>query len=139
VLNQPAVPYALVGDFMSKLRLNESISAKALQFLIMTGVRSGSVRAAEWSEINFPEKLWVIPAEHTKTKQEHRVPLPPQAITLLKSLPKLADNPKIFPGVRGLQLSDMALSQLMRGMQERGELTVKAVPHGEHILRLSDL
>lgn len=130
VNHQPAVPYALVGDFMSKLRLNESISAKALQFLIMTGVRSGSVRAADWSEINFAEKLWVIPAEHTKTKQEHRVPLPPQAITLLKSLPKLADNPKIFPSVRGLQLSDMALSQLMRGMQERGELTVKAVPHG---------
>lgn len=130
VNHQPAVPYALVGDFMTKLRLNKSISAKALQFLIMTGVRSGSVRAADWSEINFSEKLWIIPAEHTKTKQEHRVPLPPQAISLLKSLPNLTDNPKIFPSVRGLQLSDMALSQLMRGMQERGELTVKAVPHG---------
>ena len=82
VNHQPAVPYALVGDFMSKLRLNESISAKALQFLVMTGVRSGSVRAAEWSEINLKEKLWVIPAEHTKTKHEHRVPLSPQAITL---------------------------------------------------------
>lgn len=130
VNHQPAVPYRMVGDFMQKLRANKSISAKALQFLVITGVRSGSVRAADWSEINFAEKLWVIPAEHTKTKEEHRVPLPPQAITLLKSLPKLADNPKIFPSVRGLQLSDMALSQLMRGMQERGELTVKAVPHG---------
>jgi len=130
VNHQPAVPYSLVGDFMQKLRANESISAKALQFLVMTGVRSGSVRAAEWSEINLEEKLWVIPAEHTKTKHEHRVPLPPQAITLLKSLPKLVDSTKIFPSTRGGELSDMALSQLMRGMQERGELTVKAVPHG---------
>ena len=130
VAHQPAVPYLMVGDFMQKLRLNKSISAKALQFLILTGVRSGSVRAAEWSEINFDEKLWVIPAKHTKTKNEHRVPLPPQAIALLKSLPKLVDTPKIFPSTRGGQLSDMALSQLMRGMQERGELTVKAVPHG---------
>lgn len=130
VNHHPAVPYRMVGDFMQKLRTNKSISAKALQFLIMTGVRSGSVRAADWPEINFAEKLWVIPAEHTKTKEEHRVPLPPQAIALLQSLPKLADNQKIFPSVRGLQLSDMALSQLMRGMQERGELTVKAVPHG---------
>jgi len=130
VNHQPALPYLMVGDFMQKLRTNQSISAKALQFLIMTGVRSGSVRAAEWSEINFTEKLWVIPAEHTKTKQEHRVPLPPQAITLLKSLPKLVDSTKIFPSTRGGELSDMALSQIMRGMQERGELTVKAVPHG---------
>jgi len=130
VEHQPAVPYQMVGDFMSKLRLNESISAKALHFLILTGVRSGSVRAAEWSEINFDEMLWVIPAEHTKTKTEHRVPLAPQAIKLLKSLPKLVDNPKLFPGARGGELSDMALSQLMRGMKERGELTVKAVPHG---------
>lgn len=129
VKHHPALPYAMVGDFMAKLRTSDSISAKALQFLILTAVRSGSVRAAEWSEIDFAKKLWVIPAKHTKTKHEHRVPLAPQAITLLKSLPQLVGHP-IFPGARGGELSDMTLSQLMRGMQERGELTVKAVPHG---------
>ena len=85
---------------------------------------------AERSEINFTNKLWVIPAAHTKTKQEHRVPLTPQAIKLLLSLPTMAGTTKLFPSVRGGALSDMALSQLMRGMRERGELTVEAVPHG---------
>jgi len=120
----------MIGDFMSKLRKNESISAKAVEFLILTAVRSGSVRQAEWSEIDYEKKLWVIPAEHTKAKQEHRVPLPPQAIKLLKSLPQLAGSNIVFPSPTGKALSDMALSQLMRGMRDKGDLTVDAVPHG---------
>ena len=115
---------------MVQLRKNKSISAKALQFLILTAVRSGSVRNADWSEIDLDNKLWVIPAAHTKTKQEHRVPLSAQAITLLDSLPKLAGNRKIFPSIKGGVLSDMALSQLMRGMKERKEFIGDAVPHG---------
>jgi integrase len=115
---------------MIKLRRNESISAKALEFLILTGVRSGSVRMADWSEIDLQRKLWIIPAAHTKTKEEHRVPLQPQAIKLLSALPKMAGTDKVFPSPTGKALSDMALSQLMRGMRERGELGVEAVPHG---------
>ncbi len=130
VKHHPAVPYALAGDFMVKLRQNESISAKALEFLILTAVRSGSVRLAEWSEIDFEKKMWVIPAEHTKARQEHRVPLQPQAIKLLQSLPKMVGTQIVFPSPTGKALSDMALSQIMRGMRERGELTVKGVPHG---------
>ena len=128
--HHPAVPYQQMGDFMSKLRSNPSLSAKALELLILTAVRSGSVRNAEWSEIDLGNALWIIPAEHTKARQEHRVPLQAQAIKLLKSLPKLAGSNLIFPSRTGKALSDMAFSQLMRGMRERGELTVEAVPHG---------
>lgn len=130
VRHQPALPYRQISDFMVHLRKNESISAKALEFLVLTGVRSGSVRLADWSEIDFKERLWVIPAAHTKTKREHRVPLPVQAMKLLRNLPRMTETEKVFPSPKGKALSDMALSQLMRGMQERGELIVKAVPHG---------
>lgn len=130
IKHHPAIPYADMGDFMGKLRSNGSMSAKALEFLILTGVRSGSVRLADRAEIDFAKKLWVIPAAHTKTKQEHRVPLAPQVITLLSSLPTLAGTTKLFPSVRGGALSDMALSQLMRGMRERGQIQIEAVPHG---------
>jgi integrase len=128
--HHPAVPYQQIGDFILKLRTNPSLSAKALEFLILTAVRSGSVRQAEWSEVDLDKALWVIPAEHTKARQEHRVPLQPQAIKLLKSLPKLVGSNLIFPSRTGKALSDMAFSQLMRGMRESGELTVDAVPHG---------
>jgi integrase len=130
VRHQPAIPYEQIGDFMAQLRRNTSVSAKALEFLILTGVRSGSVRLADWSEIDLAKNLWIIPAEHTKAKREHRVPLPLQAIELLQSLPQAAGTEKVFPSPSGKALSDMALSQLMRGMRERGELTVDAVPHG---------
>ena len=130
VKHYDSVPYPEIGAFMEQLRKNASISAKALEFLILTAVRSGSVREADWSEIDLDAKLWTIPADHTKTNKEHRVPLAPQAIALLRSATKLASSTKIFPSPRGNALSDMALSQLMRGMRERGELTVNAVPHG---------
>ena len=128
--HHPAVPYPHIGDFMSKLRSNSSLSAKALEFLILTAVRSGSVRNAEWSEIDVDNALWTIPAEHTKARQEHRVPLQPQAIKLLKSLSKVAGTNLIFPNRNNKALSDMAFNQIMRGMRERGELKVEGVPHG---------
>ena len=128
--HHPAVPYLQIGGFMSKLRSNSSLSAKALEFLILTAVRSGSVRNAEWSEIDTDNALWIIPAEHTKARQDHRVPLQPQAIKLLKSLSKVAGTNLIFPNRNNKALSDMAFNQIMRGMRERGELTVEGVPHG---------
>ena len=128
--HHPAVPYADMDGFMKNLRDNASVSAKALEFLILTAVRSGSVRQADWAEIDLRNKLWIIPAAHTKARQEHRVPLPDQAIQLLKSLPRIEGYTKVFPSPRGGALSDMALSELMRGMREKGLLKTEAVPHG---------
>jgi len=128
--HHPAVPYQQMGEFMKQLRKHNSISAKALEFLILTAVRSGSVRKAERSEFDFERGLWLIPAEHTKARQEHRVPLQPQAIKLLKSLPIFSGSNIMFPSPTGKALSDMAISQFMKGMRERGELTVEGVPHG---------
>ena len=128
--HHPAVPYQQIGDFISKLRSNPSLSAKALELLILTAVRSGSVRNAEWTEIDFDNSLWVIPPEHTKSRKEHRVPLQPQATKLLKSLNRSSGSNLIFPNRTNKALSDMALNQLMRGMRKRGELTGEGVPHG---------
>lgn len=130
VKHHPAVPYEQIGDFMQGLRKLGSVSARSLEFLILTAVRSGSVRAACWSEIDFGKQLWIIPASHTKTKREHRVPLPEQALKLLNGLLRHAGTDLIFPSPTNKPLSDMALSQLMRGLRERGTLLVDAVPHG---------
>lgn len=130
VEHQPAIPYEDVGDFMVKLRSKDSISSKALEFLILTAVRSGSVREAEWREIDYENMVWTIPPEHTKMKQEHRVPLSAQAISLLKQVPKITGNNKVFPSPKGLSLSDNTLSKLMRDMRATGDLSIDAVPHG---------
>jgi integrase len=130
VKHHPALPYSHAPKFMESLRRNQSMSSSALQFLILTAVRSGSVRLATWKEIDLQKKIWTIPPENTKTKEEHRVPLSPSALSLLKKLPRFTDTALIFPGKSSKSLSDMALSELMKGMFERGEMAQHAVPHG---------
>lgn len=126
-----SIPYSEVGDFMRILRARDGIAPKALEFLIMTAVRSGSLRLATWDQIDFDECVWTIPAENTKGKKNsHRVPLTKQAITLLKALPRLEKSNYVFPSPRGGALSDMALNKVMRDMRTNGELLLDGVPHG---------
>lgn len=85
--------------------------------------------------------LWTIPANRMKAKREHRVPLTPDALALLKALPLVEGSPYVFPAARGGALSDMSLSAVMRRMQEaetaqdrKGWVDPRsgrpAVPHG---------
>jgi len=130
VENQPSLPYQQVGDFMTKLKAKKGMAARALEFLIMTGVRSGSVRMATWEQIDYEDSIWSIPNENTKMGVAHKVPLTPQMVELLQTLPTIEGNSYIFCGSSKAILSDMALSKVMRDMHDKGEIPVKAVPHG---------
>ena len=115
-----AMPYDQVPAFMARLRQRESASAKALEFLILTAARSGEVRSATWAEFgDLDKKLWVIPGDRMKMGKEHVVPLSKQGVALLTALPRIGDY--VFPGaVEGKPLSDMALMQLLRGVDGNG-------------------
>ena len=130
VAHHRALPYSKAPKFMKLLLSKQTISARALAFLIFTGVRSGSVRKAVWSEIDFKKKIWTIPAENTKTKVEHRVPLSREVIQLLKTLKKIRGIENIFPSSSGGVLSDMALTKVIRDMNEKNEIKEYFVPHG---------
>jgi integrase len=131
VKHHPSLPYQALPQFMQALSGRSGMGARALEFLILTAVRSGSVRQARWPEIDFHARDWRIPSQHTKTKTGvHRVPLTDQMIRLLRSLPRTLDQPLIFPSPSGKMLSDMALNSLMRKMRASGDLWEDAVPHG---------
>jgi integrase len=131
IKHHDAMPYAEAATFLEKLRIKSAMGAKALEFLILTGVRSRSVRLAEWVEIDWKNKIWVIPAGHTKKgKREHRVPLVAQTIRILKSLPVIAGRETIFTSSKGSFISDSTLSKIMRDMREKGEFDSIGVPHG---------
>jgi len=135
------------------------MAAKALQFLALTAARSGEVRGMTWDEIDFGGRdridrtdrtpaatpatsaTWTISAARMKAGREHRVPLTPEAVALLESLPRLVGSPYVFFAPRGGMLSDMTISAVMRRMQEAevkagraGYLDPRtkrpAVPHG---------
>jgi integrase len=100
------------------------MAAKALEFLILTAARSGEVRGATWTELDLDHRIWTIPADRMKSGREHRVPLSGPAVKLLQDLPAFKDEEHVFPSTRGGELSDMALSAVLRRME------VDAVPHG---------
>ncbi|WP_367184178.1 tyrosine-type recombinase/integrase [uncultured Azohydromonas sp.] len=138
VENFPAVQVHEAGEFMRQLRSErEGMGARALEFLMLTAVRSQNVRAAAWSEIDLESAVWEIPgeargdsAQRMKTGKAHRVPLSPAAVELLRALPRMADNPLVFPAPRGGMLSDMTLSAVMRRMQFKDKHGQNTVPHG---------
>ncbi|MBL8578350.1 MAG: tyrosine-type recombinase/integrase [Mesorhizobium sp.] len=112
-----SVPYQDLPAVVAKLRRLDSISAKCLLLVILTGVRSGEARLAEWSEFDLDGGLWTIPTEHTKTSQEHRVPLSAQAMELLRSIPR--KGKLVFPNPKTkAALSYNALMEVQKSLRK---------------------
>ena len=122
--HHPALPWQLVPAFIGELQKKDGIAALALLMCILTATRSGEVRAAVWSEFDLEKKIWTIPAAKMKASREHRIPLSEPALTILGRLQPLAAgrDSLVFPSIRKrAQLSDMALSELVRRMNKVDE------------------
>lgn len=118
VRHHPALPYAEVPNFMAELREREGISARALEFAILTAARTGEIIGARWPEINFVDKTWTVPADRMKAAKEHTVPLSDRALEILGNMPREVGNGFIFPGRKAAKsISDMAMLELMRDMR----------------------
>lgn len=110
-----ACPYSKVYEaIQSILQSNAGPTVKnALEFIILTAARSGEVRSAAWSEIDFKEKRWIIPAVRMKAGREHRVPLSPRAMQILEE--QRDKHPDlIFPSDLGKVYSDMTFTMALR-------------------------
>ena len=118
-----ALPYKEITQFMQQLRSQPGIGAAALEFAILTAVRSGEVRGALWTEINLSERLWLIPGDRMKAGREHRIPLSDAAIAVLRRMQENHLSDYVFPGVKqDKPLSDMSLTATLKRMG-RSDLT----------------
>ena len=70
------------------------------------------------TEIEFGEKVWVIPAGRTKGGRQHRVPLSDRAVEILSEVPREEDGAFVFIGPRpgALHLPRAAMFNLLRRM-----------------------
>lgn len=112
-----ALPYGEVADFIAKLRRDDSAETirLAFEFLILTATRTSEVLLAKWDEIK--GDTWTVPAERMKAKREHRVPLSPRCLEILKRAKELSGDGYIFPGrMKGEPLSNMAFLMTVRRM-----------------------
>lgn len=104
-----------VSKFVEELQKNGSMSAKGLEFLILTAARTREVLEATWAEINLERKVWTIPAERMKAQKEHRVALSDSALRILVKQKEEAKCPFIFYNRHTLRpLSSNAFLKLIK-------------------------
>jgi integrase len=106
-----ALPYQEIPALMAELRARDALSARALEFTVLTVARTSEVIDATWAEFDLLAKTWTVPAERMKKGKEHKVPLPDRAIEILRGLKH--HSARLFP------LSNRAMLELLWGMRSR--------------------
>ena len=102
----------------------------AMQLSPMLFCRPGELRHMEWSEIDFESAEWNIPAEKMKMRQPHLVPLPKQAIEILKELQPLTGHGKyVFPCHRS-SLRCISENTVNAGLRRLGFDKTEITAHG---------
>ena len=124
-----ALDYQKVPAALGKVRLSTAhpLTKLAFQLLVLCAFRSGEIRFADWSEIDWESATWTIRASRMKAGKEHRVPLSDKALGTLRDAWGISgqDGGLIFPAPRsGKAMTDMTLTALLR------RLEIPAVPHG---------
>lgn len=110
-----AVGYKDLPAVLIKLREAAGVSARAVEFVALTAARSGEARNATWDEIDFAEKLWIVPAERMKASRPHEVPLSDRAIEILLARKDKATGMLIFEGEKeGSPITDTAMTKAFR-------------------------
>lgn len=112
------------GDVAPLLRAiygyqGHATAVAALKLAPMLFVRPGELRAAEWSEIHLDAAEWRIPAKKMKMQLEHLVPLPTQAVAILRALqPVTGEGRYVFPGLRSGQrcMSENTINAALRSL-----------------------
>ena len=126
--HRAALPEAELPGFLARLDAydGDPTTSNALRLLMLTAVRPGELRGAEWSEIDFDAAQWRLPAARTKMRAEHVVPLSRQAIDVLRAMQALsAGRALVFPSpyYPGKPLSENTLNSALARMGFKGIAT----------------
>lgn len=127
VQHHAAVPWRDAPKVYARLAQRWTMAACCLRLLILTGLRSGEARGALWQEfsgLDTPDPRWLISKERMKMARPHLIPLPTQAVELLRTMPRAEGSPLLFPGRTGKPLTDMGL------LKEQRLLDPVATVHG---------
>jgi integrase len=123
-----AMPFRDIPRLMARLRDMTSVSARALEFTILTAARTGETLGARWSEIDPAGGIWTVPAERMKAGKLHRVPLSARAMEILEEMFCLRADGKsdgvVFPSRGEKGLSNMSLTMVLRRLKLEPEPTV---------------
>lgn len=137
--HRPSLPREQLRGFLQDLdKYDEKgrlLTKLAIQFLVLTFVRSGELRGARWEEFDLEQKVWRIPGRRMKMKTEHLVPLASQTIEILKDLKSISGQYELlFPSERSRNdcMSDGTLRLAIYRLGYDGKTIgkTKCAPHG---------
>jgi Arm DNA-binding domain len=98
----PSLPYALIPEFMGDLRARDAVAARALEFLILTNVRTDAVLKATWDQFALDQAVWTLPLVNLKDRRHRtegfRVPLVERAIEIVRQMRQGQVSGCVFPG-----------------------------------------
>ncbi|HCQ7772620.1 tyrosine-type recombinase/integrase [Enterobacter kobei] len=104
----------------------------AARLLILTGVRTGELRGAFWSEFDLEKAVWEIPTERMKMKRPHLVPLSTQALEIVQQLKVMSGlYPLVFPGRNDPRkmMSEASINQVFKRIGYTGKVTGHGFRH----------
>lgn len=122
-----ALPYREAPAFMAALRQAEGVSARCLEFTVLTAARTGEALQAEWREVDLEGRTWTIPGPKMKAKEAHTVFLSPRAVEVLqamKGLDAVYVFPSPLPDRQGKPMSNMAMLTTLDRLGYRDRTTV---------------
>jgi hypothetical protein len=129
---QAALDYQQAPEFFAAIRQRQGIAARALEVTMLTGLRTGEVIGAKWTEIDLELKTWVIQPERLKDRktrtEPHRVPLSPQVAAILKTLG--VSGQTAWPRDAGTEHSNATGTQKQRPRDIRSGVEIEDQPVG---------
>jgi integrase len=89
--HHPHVTFAELPELLSKCDAANihTLTRSAIRLLVLAAVRPGELRAAPWAEFDLDNATWTIPKERMKARRPHIVPLPDQAVAILRGLQEI--------------------------------------------------
>jgi integrase len=92
--HQRSLPINMMASFIDAINKDSAhpVVKLGLKLLLLTMTRTGEVRYGRWEEVDFDKRIWLIPAERMKMRNDHLIPLSAQAISVLKELHTLTGH-----------------------------------------------
>lgn len=97
-----------------------------VQLLILTGQRRSEVLEAKWREFDLDGATWTIPRERAKNDHAHVVPLAPQAVKILRCIPRVGTRSRLLFTTKG----ETAFSGVSKATDRLQGLSAKHLPEG---------
>lgn len=130
----PHLPETELPDFMHALDGygGDPGTVRAIKLLLLTGCRPGELRGAPWAEIDLDTATWTIPAARMKMRRDHVIPLPAQAVELLREQAALTGHRALIFSNRDkplLPISENTMGQALNRMGYKGRQTAHGFRH----------